>query len=110
MPRITKCRKICAEYEQKLFTPDINTANYVTLNYEELEALRLCDYEAFDQDKAAEAMQVSRGTFQRILYSARRKSASALCEGYAIKIEGGNYEIKSSDYACNRGCHRCKMK
>ena len=36
-----------------------------------------------EQDTAAERMGISRGTFQRILYSARRKTALALTEGRA---------------------------
>jgi predicted Fe-Mo cluster-binding NifX family protein len=37
-------------------------------------------------------MNISRPTFQRVLYSARRKIADALLNGRAIRIEGGNFE------------------
>ena len=59
----------------------------VSLRADELEALRLCDLENFDQAKAAKKMRVSRSTLQRMVASARRKVAEALIEGKAIKIE-----------------------
>ncbi len=44
----------------------------VTIQVDALEALRLCDLEGLDQDAAAQQMGVS-GTFQRILYAARKE-------------------------------------
>ena len=52
-------------------------------------------------------MEVSRGTFQRILYRARQKVAGALCEGCPIVIEGGNYQLASSGQGCPHSCSRC---
>jgi predicted DNA-binding protein (UPF0251 family) len=71
-----------------------------TLKLEELEALRLKDLEGMHQADCAEAMRVSRQTFQLILEEARVKVARALIEGRAIKIEGGDYEIKGCLYSC----------
>jgi len=56
------------------------------LNHDELEALRLKYVEKLDQIKAAEKMGVSQSTFQRILSSANQKTARALIQGKAIKI------------------------
>lgn len=61
----------------------------VVLGFDEIEALKLSDYQGFNQEEAAERMRVSRPTFQRILSTARLKIAEALSEGKAIKIKGG---------------------
>ena len=58
----------------------------VELAMDELEALRLCDLMDLDQTKAAEKMKISQSTLQRILVSARKKTAEALIKGKAIKI------------------------
>jgi predicted DNA-binding protein (UPF0251 family) len=62
-----------------------------TLLLEELEAIRLKDLEGLEQEECAERMQVSRATFQRILITARGKTADSLINGKAIHIVGGNY-------------------
>jgi predicted DNA-binding protein (UPF0251 family) len=56
----------------------------ITLYLDELEALRLCDYEGMFQEQAGEKMGVSRGTVQRLLTSARKKVAEALTQGNAL--------------------------
>lgn len=61
------------------------------LNVEELEALRLKDLEKKEQIECAKIMGVHQSTFQRLLIKAREKVTFALVNGYAIKIEGGNY-------------------
>ena len=63
------------------------------LSVEELEALKLADIEGLYQEDAAERMDVSRPTFQRVLKSARGKVARCLVEGKALGIEGGNYVL-----------------
>jgi predicted DNA-binding protein (UPF0251 family)/predicted Fe-Mo cluster-binding NifX family protein len=64
----------------------------VILTVEEAEAMRLKDIENLDQEQCAKQMNISRPTFQRILYSARRKIADVILNGKAIRIEGGNFE------------------
>ena len=108
MPRSAKCRKVCAEFQHKVFTAEDGKEEYVILAVDELEALRLCDYENLEQEAAARQMGVSRGTFQRILYSGRHKSVEALCEGKGVLIQGGYYEISKKDCSCKCGCKRCK--
>jgi predicted DNA-binding protein (UPF0251 family)/predicted Fe-Mo cluster-binding NifX family protein len=61
----------------------------VALGLDELEALRLADYEGLYQEAAALRMGVSRQTFGRIVEAARRKTAAALVEGKALRIGGG---------------------
>lgn len=58
----------------------------VSLNTDELEALRLKNIENLDQINCAEKMQISQSTFQRILSCAYKKISLALVLGKAIKI------------------------
>lgn len=58
----------------------------VVLERDELEALKLKDYDGLDQTAAAQKMAISQPTFQRILASARRKVSQAIIKGDAIKI------------------------
>lgn len=78
----------------------------VQLNLEELEALRLKDYEGLEQEQAAESMGVSRPTYQRILEQAHHKVAEALVLGKALRIEGGDYEVVPMQFECRRCGHR----
>lgn len=78
------------------------------MSFEEVEALRLSDFEAMDQDTAAEKMNVSRGTFQRIVNAAGYKIADALINGKAIRIEGGDYEFMYENCGCMG--HRMRFK
>ena len=66
----------------------------VNLTLEEFEAIRLVDLEGMDQEEAAFQMGVSRKTLWNDLKSARKKIATALINGYAIRIEGGNYVLR----------------
>lgn len=54
---------------------------------DELEAVRLADYEGLYHEDAAVKMGISRATFGRILNNARRKIADAIVNGKALKIE-----------------------
>lgn len=110
MPRESKSRKVCCEFLNKEFYPKSEETKMLSISVEEIEAIRLCDYERLEQSEAASIMHISRGTLQRILYSARLKTAQALCEGLGIRIEGGNYEVKPQNRTCNRGCKGCMLK
>lgn len=104
-------RKICAEPNNRTLIPIISDGTYVVLSVDEVEALRLCDYEQFDQKTAAEMMGISRGTLQRILYQARKQTAHALSCGCGIKIDGGDYELAPREKAsCKNGCKICRQK
>ena len=61
----------------------------VTLTIDELEALRLADFEGLYHEEAAKQMNISRATFGRILVGARHKTAGAIIHGNALKIESG---------------------
>jgi predicted DNA-binding protein (UPF0251 family) len=59
----------------------------VEINLDELEAVKLCDYDNLDQTQAAEEMQISRGTIQRLLYAGRKKIIDAIINSKALMIE-----------------------
>jgi predicted DNA-binding protein (UPF0251 family) len=76
----------------------------VKINFEEYEALKLCDYELLTQAESAILMNISRPTFTRIYESARRKIAKALVEGSLIYFEGGKVAF-ANWYKCSQ----CKI-
>jgi predicted DNA-binding protein (UPF0251 family) len=65
----------------------------IVLTVDEMEAMRLADLEGMYQEQAAQQMNISRQTFGRVIESARRKVAQALCRGQALRIEGGIVEV-----------------
>lgn len=73
MPRPRKCRTIGFVPGNSCFHPQLHNQDEVVLTIDEVEAIRLSDYLEMEQDSAAESMNVSRGTFQRIINSARKK-------------------------------------
>jgi len=96
MARPTKDRIIEKLPEIRFFKPagvPGHQLETVEMTMEEVEALRLKDVKSLTQAEAAELMNVSRPTFQRVLTSARKKAAEALTCGKAIKFEGGDYRV-----------------
>jgi predicted DNA-binding protein (UPF0251 family) len=59
----------------------------IVLNKEEMEAVKLKDFDGLEQIEAAEKMNTSQSTFQRILFSARIKIAEAIVKGKALRVE-----------------------
>lgn len=109
MPRNPKCRRVSAEPANRRFTPQRDSQRVTAITVEELEAVRLCDLEGLSQQSAAVRMDVSRGTFQRILYAARKKIAVALVEGTGILVEGGRYQVSPCPRSCGNDCRRCPL-
>lgn len=106
MPRPPKCRRVAFLPGVSYFKPagiPLRALEEVRLSVEEAEAIRLKELVELDQELAAEKMNVSRPTFQRVLAGARWKIADALVNGKAIRIEGGNYELAKPPAACGRG-------
>ncbi len=96
MPRPQRIRRIYFDPRITNFRPagfDLSSSSEVILTREELEAIRLIDYEKNNQAKAAKNMKISQPTLSRILVSARNKISVALIDGSAIKIEGGNFKM-----------------
>ena len=65
----------------------------VELKVDEFEALKLADYQGYDQSEGAQAMGISRASFGRILRSARKVLATAVVEGRAIRIRIGDVQV-----------------
>ncbi|MCK5146618.1 DUF134 domain-containing protein [bacterium] len=104
MPRPTKCRWISNRPQATLFKPQglpMHQLQQVALAEDELEALRLADWENLSHEKAAEAMNVSRATFGRIVARARKNTADALIHGKAIAIGGGTVDYQP-EHPCGR--------
>ncbi|PKP54311.1 MAG: hypothetical protein CVT90_01930 [Candidatus Altiarchaeales archaeon HGW-Altiarchaeales-3] len=64
-----------------------------SLRIEEVEAMRLVDFEGLEQEEAANKMGVSRRTLWKDLKSGRKTVIDALVNGKIIKMHGGNYEL-----------------
>ena len=109
MPRPKKCRQISTNLSVTYFKPQgvpMRILQHVALTMDEAEALRLADLEGLSQEEAARHMNVSRATFGRIAAQARLKTADALIHGKAIRIEGGEVQIRQHPGRHGRGCGR----
>ncbi len=90
-PRPKKTRNCHGRFCGKAFKPTgtpLTELRKIELHRDELEALRLCDGEGMTQEEAGLSMGVSRGTIQRIITVARKKSATALTAGHALVFVG----------------------
>ena len=63
------------------------------LTVDQLEALKLADYQGYKQSEGAQFMRLSRPTFGRILRSARKVIADALVNSKTIRIRTGDVQI-----------------
>ena len=91
MPRPFKHRKICCDPETDYFKPrgiPIGLLEEISLTMDELESIRLADFDGLYQEDAAKKMNISRQTFGNIINSAHKKIADALLNAKAIKISG----------------------
>lgn len=73
----------------------------VELNLDELEAIKLLDYENLNQNDVASLMNISRPTLTRIYERARKKIATAIAEGKNISFKGGNIYYEENWYLCS---------
>ncbi len=100
-PRPKKERRCQGQFCGRAFKPTgtpLSELMKIPLHRDELEALRLCDAEGMTQEEAGASMGVSRGTIQRIITVARKKTARALSGGHAIvfvdEAEKGSKAVK----------------
>ena len=87
-PRI--CRRLRFKPKSRYFKPQgvpMRHLEEVILTKEEMEAVKLKDYDELEQMEAAEKMNTSQSTFHRILSCARAKIAEAIVKGKALRIE-----------------------
>lgn len=103
MPRPKKPRFVSGYPTIAAFVPrGMPISGEVMLSVEELEAIRLSDFERLDQESAANLMQVSRQTYGRILATARHIVGEALVTGKALRVNGGNYVRRGGGRRCRR--------
>ncbi len=103
MSRPKKKRTVCGLPRFLRFAPlDVprGAEGAVIVTIDEYEAFRLIDGEGFTQQEASEKMQVSRTTVQAIHDRASHKIAECLVNGRELIIEGGDYQICTSDRRC----------
>jgi len=82
-------RTIEADHSGICFKPcglQRNKLEKIYLLEDEMEALRLADFEGLYQQECADKMGISRTTFSRLVESARRKTADALLHTKALNI------------------------
>ena len=95
MPRPKISRLVSGYPLARRFVPDgVEPSGEVSLTVEEMEAVRLSDFEGLDQQTAAGLMGVSRQTYGRVLGRARHRVAQALVTGKALRVGGGTYEFR----------------
>ena len=101
MPRPRKPRRIRGPLLDLLYKPHgvaLPDLRGVVLSHDGLEALRLADAEGHDHETAAAMMDVSRPTFSRLLAEARQTVATALTQGWALRIDGGDFRLGGDDW------------
>lgn len=116
MARPVKLRKVCSLPEDSKFGPlssPRDHKDFVNMEIDEYEVIRLIDLEGFSQEECATQMDVSRPTVQRIYMDARRKLAESLIYGKVLTIEGGQYRLcdgLSNGNGCGRGCNKHRQR
>jgi uncharacterized protein len=109
MPRPRKYRKVKCNPTAYYFKPravPLSNLEEIILEIDELESLRLADYQALSHEQAAAKMKISRATFGRIVEKARKKIADAILNGKAIKISNKIPELLKGKI--NEKCCKCK--
>ena len=107
MPRPTKCRRVCYFPEVLEFSPTgAVSGEPIVLTIDELETIRLIDKENLSQEECGAQLGVGRTTAQKIYETARKKIADALVLGFALKIEGGEFQLcsGSTDFCYKKDC------
>ena len=108
VPRRKKLRYCRGVDGFNLFKPSgipLSQLEIVELGLDELEAMRLCDLDDKQQEEAAQAMGVSRGTIQRLLQSGRKKLLTSITEGQALSFEDAEHVCISPRPGWGRGRH-----
>ncbi len=84
-----KSRRIDADYSGVCFKPcgvENLELKRVVLGEDEMEAIRLADFEGLYQQECSEKMGISRTTFSRLVESARKKISDALINKKSLNI------------------------
>lgn len=93
-------RKNKVRYIQKMpkvsqFSPrgKVGRPDEVELRVDQYEAIKLADYQGYNQSEGAKAMGISRPSFGRILRQGRKVLADALVNGKIIRIRIGKVQV-----------------
>jgi len=65
----------------------------VELKIDQFEALKLADYQGYNQSEGAQSMGISRPSFGRILREGRKIVTEALVEGKIIRIRTSDVQV-----------------
>jgi predicted DNA-binding protein (UPF0251 family) len=88
--RKRKCRNIDADHSEICFKPcgiRGDLLETIIVYEDEMEAIRLADYESLYQQDCADKMEISRTTFSRLVESARKKIADAMLNKKMIEVK-----------------------
>lgn len=107
MPRPHRCRCVGVSPAAKAFKPlgvPANRLEGIELRLDELEAIRLADFEGLYHEEAAHGMGISRATLGRLVEAARHKVADALINGKMLVIKGGVIAMSDARTFVCRDC------
>ncbi len=111
MPRPRKLR-CCRRYDaDRVYKPQgvpLRDLATTVLTLDQFEALRLCDVEGLEQEAAGERLGVSRGTVQRLLYTARKQLIEAILNNQAVVINLKESEACHVDMHSHQRCCRSR--
>ncbi len=111
MPRPRKLR-CCRRYDaDRVYKPQgipLGDLATTVLTLDQFEALRLCDAEGLEQEAAGERLGVSRGTVQRLLYTARKQLIEAILNNQAVVINLKESEACHVDMHSHQRCCRSR--
>lgn len=102
--RPQKIRRIESRPDWMRYLPDGRAgAAEVEVGLDMLEALRLVDAEGLSQEAAAIRMDISTPTLCRLLGKARRRVATALRDGMALRCGGGTVTMRHGGHGFGPG-------
>jgi uncharacterized protein len=113
MPRPCKLRRVICNPQAISFRPSAISKpglETIALTRDELEAIRLADFEGLYQEKAAGKMKISRQTFGNIIVSAHKKVADFLVNSKRLSVEGGTVEVDTCRFICSECRHTWSIR
>lgn len=107
MPRPYRCRHIGFAPDFICFGPRRGNCGHrnekgIVLSPDELETIRLLDYEGLNQEACAQKMNIGRTTVTAIYARARQKVAKALCEANDLWLGNPSEKVNLERKGC---CH-----
>jgi predicted DNA-binding protein (UPF0251 family)/DNA-directed RNA polymerase subunit RPC12/RpoP len=112
VPRKTINRQVKEPPLFDIFKPRgvaVQKNEFIIMNLDEFEAIRLADYLGLDHKESSLEMEISRSTFSRLITRARKKLARLIIEGKQLKIDGGQVHFRQNIYECHSCGHKFKM-